>query len=116
MGIEKFEDIIAWKKSRVMAGNIYSEFRNLRDYGFRDQIERSAVSTMNNIAEGFGRRGNREFKRFLNIAYGSCCEVQSMLYLALDLGYINSTRFSDLFKQANESARLISALTRSISE
>jgi len=60
----------------------------LKDFGFKDQICRASVSVMNNIAEGFERRSDAEFKRFLFIAKGSCGEVRSMLYLALELRYI----------------------------
>lgn len=69
---------------------------------------------MNNIAEGYGRRGNREFTKFLNISYGSCCEVRSMLYLALDLGYMDNNMFLELLNESNEVARLINGLIRSI--
>lgn len=77
MRISRFEDIIAWQKSREMALKIYIAFKNLNDYGFRDQILRSAVSVMNNIAEGYERKSNPEFQRFLFIAKGSCGEVRS---------------------------------------
>ena len=88
--IEKFEDILAWQESKFLAKGIYSLFKNNKDYSFRDQIQRAAVSIMNNIAEGYERKGNKEFVKFLYIAKGSCAEVRSMIYLALDLGYINN--------------------------
>lgn len=64
MKIEKFEDIIAWKKAGELTINIYKEFKDCRDFGFRDQIQRATVSIMNNIAEGFERRTNKEFVNF----------------------------------------------------
>ena len=85
MIIKSFEDIIAWKKAKELNLLIYRNFRNRRDFSFRDQIQRASVSIMNNIAEGFERGGNKEFKNFLFIAKGSCAEVRSMLILALDL-------------------------------
>jgi len=60
-----------------------------RDFGFNDQIRRAAVSIMNNIAEGFERKGDAEFARFLSISKGSCGEVRSMYYLAQDRGYVD---------------------------
>ena len=61
MIIEKFEDIEAWKEARLLVKEIYKNFKNLKDYGFRDQIQRAAISIMSNIAEGFDRGSNKEF-------------------------------------------------------
>ena len=72
MTIEKFEDIISWKKGKTLTVLIYQLFKNSRDYSFKDQILRAVVSICNNIAEGFERRSNKEFKQFLFIAKGSC--------------------------------------------
>jgi four helix bundle protein len=85
MKIERFEDIIAWQKAKELSVRVYSLFSESRDFGFRDQIERASVSVMNNIAEGFERKSNKEFIHFLFIAKGSCGEVRSMLYLAKEL-------------------------------
>lgn len=65
MKIERFEDIIAWQKAKELTMLIYSRFRDSRDYSFRDQLQRAAVSIMNNIAEGFERKSNKELKQFL---------------------------------------------------
>ena len=84
------EDIQAWQKARQVTRMIYeitSEGGFARDYGLRDQIRRASVSIMANIAEGFGRRSDKEFANFLNVAHGSVSEVQSHLYVALDLNY-----------------------------
>ena len=114
MKIEKLEDIIIWQESRKFVSDIYGTFRNCRDFAFRDQIQRATISVMNNIAEGFERRGDKEFKRFLVIAKGSCGEVRSMLYAALDLKYINENDFDKLFEKADcisrKTASLISKL------
>lgn len=97
MSIARFEDVIAWKLARELAGRLYKILAFTRDYSFKDQIIRAAVSIMNNIAEGFGRSGNKELIRYLKIAKGSCLEVRSMLYLGLDNGYFNETDFRELF-------------------
>ena len=68
MKIEKFEDIIAWQKAKILTTNIYSTFKDSKDFSFRDQIQRASVSIMNNIAEGFERKGDRELGKFLFIA------------------------------------------------
>lgn len=92
MRIEKFEDIIAWQKSRTLTVNIYSCFRDNKDFGFRDQIQRASVSIINNIAEGFDRHGSKEFIRYLYISKASCSEVRSMSYLAKDLRYVSEKK------------------------
>jgi four helix bundle protein len=71
MKIEQFEDILAWQKAKVMTLKIYSLLKDLKDFGFKDQICRASVSIMNNIAEGFERKSDSEFKHFLFIAKGS---------------------------------------------
>jgi len=113
--IKRFEDIEAWKKGRQLAKGIYTltargEFA--RDYGLKDQIRRAVVSVISNIAEGFSRQTDQEFVQFLHIAKGSTSEVQSQLYIALDLGYISQEEFSKLYNQADEVAKLISGFIR----
>jgi len=115
MKFEKFEDIIAWQKSQNLVVECYGYFRNLRDYSFRDQIQRAAVSVMNNNAEGFERMGNKEFKKFLYIAKGSCGEVRSMLYLAEKLDYINKKQFDLLTAQTIEISKMLSGLIKTLS-
>ena len=108
--IEGFEDIKAWKTCRILAKEIYQETSRVplsRDFGFRDQIRRAAVSGMSNIAEGFERGGNKEFHQFLSMAKGSVGEVRSQLYVALDVGYLEKKNFDRLFAIADEAGRLI---------
>ena len=100
MRIERFEDITAWQKAKGLSVMIYRLFEQHKDFGFKDQIQGASVSVMNNIAEGFERKGNKEFAYFLYIAKGSCGEVRSMLILAKGLGKINDSAFELLCKQA----------------
>ena len=96
----RFEDLDAWKVARELANLIYVLGRESgfpRDYGFKDQIQRAAVSVMNNIAEGFERGSNKDFAKFLFIARGSVGEVRSMLYLALDQKYITEEQFKEAY-------------------
>ncbi len=79
MTIERFEEIQAWQNAKKLAIDTHASFKEVRDYSFRDQIERAVVSVMNNIAEGYERKGDKEFSHFLFIAKGSCGEVRSML-------------------------------------
>jgi four helix bundle protein len=111
---EKFEDIEVWKKSRVFTNEIYIVFRDDKDFSFRDQIQRATISIGNNIAEGFERKGNKEFKKFLFIAKGSSGEVRSMLYSALDLNYIEKSKFNELYNNSLEISRMLSGLINSL--
>lgn len=94
MSIARFEDSIAWQKSKVLCVEIYKQFENHKDFGFRDQIQRAAVSVMNNIAEGFERKGNKEFAYFLYVAKGSCGDFVPCSFLLK-----NSTKFWKMFKK-----------------
>lgn len=116
--IERFEDIEAWQKARELTGAIYrttgqGEFA--RDFGLRDQIRRASVSVMSNIAEGFERSGDNEFRRFLCIAKGSVGEVRAQLYVALDAGLIPDVTFREYSSLAAETGRLIGGLIKYLS-
>jgi len=115
--IEKFEDLIAWQKARALTKAIYTITRTpdfSRDFGLAGQIQRAAVSTMSNIAEGFERASLKEFHNFLSIAKSSCAEVRFDLYVALDLNYIPQASFQKIRAQAEEVARIISGLRTSV--
>ncbi len=102
--IKRFEDLEVWKDAREFTKVIYEITRNeelKKDFAFKDQIRRASISIMNNIAEGFGRYSNKDFRRFLDIATASNLEVKSMLYLGTDLQYIPETKL-DLLIQQNE--------------
>lgn len=114
MRILKFEDPIAWQKARIQANNIYDTFGGIRDFSFKDQILRAAISILNNIAEGFERQTNKELKNFLYIAKGSSGEVRSMLYMALDRKYIDREKFNLLNAGVTEVSRIISGLIKTL--
>lgn len=108
MKIERFEDIQAWQKALEMTKEIYLQFCSVKDYGFRDQIQRAAISVMNNIAEGFERKSDAEFKHFLYIAKGSCGEVRSMLLLALSLEIIDRENIEKLLADTEIISKMLS--------
>src|SRR6185503_16492842 len=85
-----------------------------RDFGLRDQIQRASVSTMSNVAEGFDRESKIEFGRFLGIGRRSATEVQSLLYVALDVGYIDAMTFRQQHEQARKTKALIGGLKKSL--
>jgi len=110
--IDRFEDIIGWQKSKFLTLEIYKAFQHVKDYSFRDQIQRATISISNNIAEGYERMGNKEFKKFLYIAKGSCGEVRSMLYTAKEMKYISQKQFDDLYCLSMEISKLLSGFIK----
>jgi four helix bundle protein len=114
MKIEKFEDIYSWQKAKSLSLFVYKVFRTNKDYAFRDQIQRASVSILNNIAEGFERKSNKELSHFLFIAKGSCGEVRSMLHLALELGYISEKDFQKMYTECIEISKMISGLIKTL--
>jgi four helix bundle protein len=113
--IEKFEDIEAWKAAREVAKLVYSVSlgdKFCRDFALCNQIRRAAVSIISNIAEGFERGGNKEFVQFLAVAKGSCGEVRAQLYVALDQGYVDETKFKEIVVRLNETSRLIAGFIK----
>ncbi len=112
--ISKFEDIIAWQKAHAFTLRVYAVFSTTKDYAFKDQVQRSAMSICNNIAEGYERMGDKEFKKFLYIAKGSCAETRSMLYMALELRYITKTEFDELYYFSVEISKLLSGFIKAL--
>ncbi len=111
--IQSFEDLKVWQKSRVLCSEIFALITSgyfARDFGLIDQINRSSGSVMDNIAEGFGRMGNREFINFLTYSYGSALECKSQLYRAYDRKYINPEKLKDLLELLEEIKKMINAL------
>ena len=86
--IERFEDLQIWKDSVTIAVEVYALFKDSKDFGFRDQIQRSSVSVPSNIAEGYDRQSNNEFIRFLRIAKASCAELRTQLIIAQRVGMV----------------------------
>ncbi len=115
--VEIFEDLEAWRKARELVKETYkvtSKREFSRDYSLCNQIRRASVSVMSNISEGFERGGDKEFYQFLSQAKGSCGEVRSQLYTALDLKYIDQDEFSRLSQCSYRTSQVISGLMRYI--
>lgn len=105
--IECFEDLEVWKEGMELAKEIYSILRNCKDYSLRDQIHRAAVSVPSNIAEGFERQTNKEFIQFLYIAKGSCGELRTQLYLAVELNEISKETGSILIDRCRKVSSML---------
>ncbi len=111
--IKRFYDLEAWKKARKLNLEIYKMTRTenfKKDFILVDQVRRSSVSIMANLAEGFGRKGNKEFLQFISIAEGSLCELQSHLFISLDVEYVTETAFQNIFEITEETQRIINGL------
>jgi len=116
-GVQRFEDLVAWQKARVLTRAIYESTRQAefaKDFGLTGQIQRAAASIMSNIAEGYERRSPRDFQKFLIIAKASCAELRFQLFVALDVGYINQQQCDALMAQTIEVSRILSGLHQSI--
>ncbi len=112
----EFEDLLIWKLSEELTIEIYKEFTSCRDYAFRDQIQRAAISLMNNISEGYERRNDKEFRHFLRITKGSAGEIRSMLRVAPKLGYISLEKSELLIDKCKRLSMLTAGLIRKISQ
>jgi len=101
-------------KSKDLTILIYKNFKHCKDFGFKNQIERASVSVMNNIAEGFERKTNKELKNFLYISKGSSGEVRSMLYIALQLNYITKEEFNIYYNLSTEISKLLAGFIKTL--
>ncbi len=112
--VNSFEDLEAWQRARALAREVYARTANgmSGDRDLKQQLRRASVSIMSNIAEGMGRGGNREFLQFLSIARGSEAEVRSQLYVAYDVGYLNSEQFGKILALSKRTGQVISGLMR----
>jgi four helix bundle protein len=114
MRVSNFEDLVVWQKAVDLTLKIYQLFSKNQDFGFKNQIQRASVSIVNNIAEGFDRSSDKEFKRFLFIALGSSSEVRSMIYIALKLNYISQADYQDSNNQLIEISKMLIGLSRTL--
>lgn len=115
--IRRFAEICAWREARILCVQIYGlcSLGSLRrDFDLCRQLQRAAVSAMTNIAEGFDCDSKREFARFLGISRRSTVEVQSLLYVAMDVGHIDTTSFNRHYEQARKTKALIGGLKRAV--
>ena len=105
MGVfaRRFEELEVWRKSRTVMREVYRMTASEafgRDWSLRDQMRRSSVSIMSNIAEGFERQSRKEFARFIEIAKGSCGELRAQFYVAEDAGFLSEGEAGFMRKDA----------------
>jgi four helix bundle protein len=104
--IEKFEDLLVWKEAMRLSVQLYRCLKDCKNYGFRDQIQRSVISIPSNIAEGFERQSNKEFIQYLYIAKGSCGELRTQLHIAFEINLVEKSKCEEYL----ECTRKISAM------
>lgn len=112
--VQRFEDLLAWKKARELTKEIYRVFDRCKDHGFTDQIQRASVSVMSSIAEGFESGTRQEFLNYLYIAKGSAGEVRAQLYAAHDIGYLILETFKRLKSLAEECSKLLFSFIKAV--
>ena len=98
--IKRFEDLKVWQAARSLSKEIWvltnsDPFK--QNFVLRDQIDRASGSIMDNISEGYGREGRKEFRQYISVSKGSCAEVKSQLYHAYDRGFVSKTKFDELY-------------------
>ncbi len=105
--ITRFEDLYVWQEGIKIAVEVYELLKTCRDFGLRDQMQRSAVSISSNIAEGFERRSNKSFIHFLNIANGSTGELRTQLYIAKRIGLISNEESDKMIDKTDSVSKMI---------
>lgn len=112
---QSFEDLDVWKRSCQIAVTVYDLLKDVRDYGLRDQMQRSAVSIASNIAEG-SERGGKDFQKFLRIASGSAAELRTQIYIAAKIEILTPDQMTKLVDELKQISKMLHALNRSISK
>jgi four helix bundle protein len=108
----RFEELSIWQEARRLTKEVYFHFKTCRDFSFRDQVQRAALSVMNNIAEGFEKATRKDFARFLDQAKGSAGEVRSMTYMTEDLSYLPPEQTLALRAAYEQLSKSIASLIR----
>ena len=108
----RFEELSIWQRSSALCVELYRYLSELRDFGFRDQITRSALSVPSNIAEGFERDSSKEKARFWNYAKGSVGELRTQIHIGQQIGYLEPDIASRWLKESKELSRMLHAMIR----
>ena len=117
--MKTYREFIAWQKAMTFVTDVYKkthQFPKEELFGLTSQIRRSAVSIPSNFAEGFGRKGNNEFKRFIRISIGSLYECQTQLEISKNIDYLSSVDFENIFNQSREIEALLIGLEKKLQQ
>ena len=113
--MKTFRELFIWQKAMVLVTNTYQTTRKFPKeelFGLTSQIRRSSISIPSNIAEGFGREGNKEFNRFVNISIGSLFEFQTQIEIAKNINYIDENEFKKLYEESRELEAMIVSFSK----
>ena len=114
MAYQSFEDLEVWQRGCRLTVDVFKAFADCKNYGFKDQIQRSALSVPSNVAEGSERGSTKDFAHFLNIAKGSCGELRTQLYIARKLDLLTRPAFDALIRESKELSAMLEGLRRSM--
>jgi four helix bundle protein len=109
---QTFEQLAVWKRAARLSSDIYRGLRDLRDWGFRDQITRAGLSIPSNIAEGYERETNKDFIKFLHYAKGSAGELRTQIYIGIEIGYIEKSTGHQWLTEATHISKMLAALIK----
>jgi len=115
--MKTYKEIICWQKAIMLVKSIYkitNSFPHSEQFGLSSQLRRAAISIPSNIAEGFGRSSNRDFRRFLDISRGSLFELQTQLYISKELGFIVCKSYDIIYEESREAERILIGLIKSL--
>jgi four helix bundle protein len=107
-----FEDLEVWKRGVELSAGIYAGLKQLRDYGFREQISKSGLSIPSNIAEGFERASQKEAITFLSYAKGSSGELRTQIIIGMRIGYIPEEMGKDWIQETREISSMLGGLIK----
>ncbi|WP_136064696.1 four helix bundle protein [Modicisalibacter radicis] len=105
-----FEKLRVWKRSARLSAELYKTLRDLRDFGFKDQITRSGLSVPSNIAEGMSRSSTKDKRHFLVIARGSCSELRTQIYIGMEIDYISQDKGREWLQETREISSMLAGL------
>ena len=112
----RFRELDVWKRSYLLSKQVYALMTKCRDYGFKDQICRSSVSVISNIAESSERGNNKDYIRFLYLSKGSCAELYTQLMTAKDFGYMSAEQANELLDEADQVNKMIGGYIKYLSK
>ena len=108
-----FKDLAVWRRSARLCADLYKATAELKDWGFRDQLTRSGLSVPSNIAEGYGRGTPKELVQFLRYAKGSAAELETQIYIGMEIGYIDPQQGKLWAQEASEVQAMLAGLVKS---
>ena len=114
MAYQSFEDLEVWQRGCRLTVDVFKASSSCKNFGFKDRIQRAALSIPSNIAEGSERGSGKDFAHFLNIAKGSCGELRTQLYIARKLELLTKPAFDALIKESKELSAMLEGLRRSM--